>query len=103
MTPDTARSVDLALAREVAAELSDRYGMALRIVRVSSLSAGPFLLMSDLSNPLVRQYCEFLQAHIPVVQTGVDSRAAEDQRDVGAVGKRSVVPRIGRPRCQEEK
>src|SRR5512133_2532717 len=56
VVPANAAAGDMALAREVAAELSDRYGLAMRITRVSALPAGRFILMGAQSNPLVRQY-----------------------------------------------
>jgi hypothetical protein len=57
LTPVRPSAADLAVAREFAAELSDRYGLALRIQAVSAIPRGPFILMGDLSNPLIRQYC----------------------------------------------
>ena len=49
---------DLFLARFLMAELSDRYGLALRAQEAASLpERGPFLLMGSISNPLVREYC----------------------------------------------
>jgi hypothetical protein len=103
VTPDPARPADLALARELAAELSDRYGMALRIVRVASLPAGPFLLMGDLSNPLVRQYCDLHHLDPPQKEEGYALRSSANgvvvagRDDAGAFyGMQSVRQLIGR-------
>src|ERR1035437_7670537 len=60
LVPPSAPPADLSLARELLAELSDRYGMALRIDRTATLPSGPFILMGTASNPLVGQY---LSAH----------------------------------------
>ena len=60
LVPPSATPADLSLARELLAELSDRYGMALRIDRTATLPSGPFILMGTASNPLVGQY---LSAH----------------------------------------
>jgi hexosaminidase len=56
LIPANAGPADLALARALVAELSDRYGLALRIERAMSLPKGPFILMGTVANPLVRQY-----------------------------------------------
>ncbi len=55
---DLPSAEDLFLARFLAAELSDRYGLALRTRGVASLPVGgPFILMGSMANPLVQQYC----------------------------------------------
>jgi hypothetical protein len=77
LTPKAATAADLALAREFAAELSDRYGLALRIQAVSSLPKSPFILMGDLSNPLVRQYCSANRITPPAQAEGYSLRAGE--------------------------
>ena len=56
----TASPADLSVARELAAEFSDRYRVALRLERSATLPSGRFILMGTASNPLVKQY---LAAH----------------------------------------
>jgi hypothetical protein len=54
LVPSAASGEDLFLARFLAAELSQRYGVPLRTARVESLPArSPFILMRSLKNPLV--------------------------------------------------
>ena len=58
LTPEQPSADDLFLSRLLVAELSDRYGIALRTRRVSELPRhAPFILMGSVSNPLVRQAC----------------------------------------------
>ena len=57
LVPPAASHEDLALARFLTAELSDKYGLAFKTRRASALPAtGPFILMGAVGNPLVRQY-----------------------------------------------
>jgi hypothetical protein len=56
LVPPSATPADLSLARELVAELSDRYGIALRIDRTATLPSRRFILMGTASNPLVSQY-----------------------------------------------
>jgi Glycosyl hydrolase family 20, domain 2/Glycosyl hydrolase family 20, catalytic domain len=90
LTPNPAGPADLALARELAAEVSDRYGIALRIERVSTLPKGPFILMGALSNPLVRQYCSAQRLEPPqkaegyVLRSGAGAVVAAGRDDAGA-------------------
>jgi hypothetical protein len=55
VVPESATTADVALARQLIAELSDRYGVALRMSAVPGLPRGRFILMGSASNPLVRQ------------------------------------------------
>ncbi len=57
LLPEAPSAEDLHLARFLTAELSDRYGVALRTSRVAALpERGPFILMGSARNPLVRQW-----------------------------------------------
>lgn len=57
LLPEQPSTADLFLARFLTAELSDRFGIALRTKRVASLQAGePFILMGSMTNALVQQY-----------------------------------------------
>ena len=57
LMPEAPSPEDLFLARLLAAELADRYGVALRTNRVATLpDRGPFILMGSAANPLVQQW-----------------------------------------------
>jgi Glycosyl hydrolase family 20, domain 2 len=56
VVPQDAAPADLALARALAAELSDRYGLGIRVTRVSTRPAGRFILMGGASNRLLREF-----------------------------------------------
>ena len=59
LVPQTASPGDLALARLLTAELSDKYGLACKTLRAAAPPAGgPFILMGTVGNPLVHQYLE---------------------------------------------
>lgn len=58
LVPSDASEQDLLLAGSLANELSDRYGLQLKIERVTNSSVnGRTILMGSLKNRLVRQYC----------------------------------------------
>ena len=54
VVPEAAAAAELATARELAAELSDRYGLGLRLATRAALPAGRYILMGSTKNPLVR-------------------------------------------------
>ena len=57
LVPEPASPADLALARAVIAEFSDRYGVAVRMVAGGTIpAAGRFILMGTATSPLVKQY-----------------------------------------------
>ena len=56
LVPAKATPADLSLARQMVAELSDGYGLALRIVPGDAIPAGRFILMGTATNALVKQY-----------------------------------------------
>jgi hypothetical protein len=58
IVPSNASEQDLLLARMLVNEVSDRFGLHLKIDRATSFTAnGHAILMGSLENPLVRQYC----------------------------------------------
>src|SRR5512146_1374558 len=57
LLPANAAPAEMAVARQLAAELSDGFGIAVRLTRASALPPGRFILMGSQSNPLVKQYC----------------------------------------------
>ena len=58
LLPQNATDADVALSRFLVRELSDKYGVALRIVRVFQLPhKGKFILMGSIDNSLVSEYC----------------------------------------------
>ena len=58
VVPSEASEQDMLLARMLVNELSDRFGLFLKIERAKNLSAGKrVILMGSMENPLVRQYC----------------------------------------------
>ncbi len=56
LVPENAGAHDVGLARQLIADLNDRYGMPLRAAAVRTLPRGRFILMGSASNPLVREY-----------------------------------------------
>ena len=57
LVPQKASAADLAVARAMVAEFSDRYGVAIRIVNSGTIPAkGRFILMGTAANLLVKQY-----------------------------------------------
>jgi hypothetical protein len=57
LLPENPSAEDLFLARSLATELADRWGVALHTTRAGSLpERGPFVLMGAAGNPLVRQW-----------------------------------------------
>ena len=57
LLPESPSAEDISLARLLTAELSDRYGLALRAERVESLQGRrSFILIGSVANPLVQQY-----------------------------------------------
>ncbi len=57
LVPAARPAADLSLARLLAAELSDRYGLALRIEAAAALpEAQRFILIGSAGNPLIREY-----------------------------------------------
>ncbi len=58
IVPENAREQDISLARNLVREISDKYGIALKISTVSSVpAAGKKVLMGTINNPLIRAYC----------------------------------------------
>ena len=58
LLPQNATNEDAALARFLVRELSDKYAVALKIVRVSELPQdGKFIVMGSIDNSLVSDYC----------------------------------------------
>ncbi|MFN7993275.1 MAG: beta-N-acetylhexosaminidase [Bryobacteraceae bacterium] len=61
LVPDPANAADRQLAALLTAELSERYGVAVRTASAASLPpGGPVVVMGTLGNPLVRAACELL-------------------------------------------
>lgn len=57
-TPKNASAKDINLARLLVKELSNKYGIALKIQSVDAIPAGKrVVLMGTLSNPLIKKYC----------------------------------------------
>src|SRR5579864_3373814 len=50
LVPESAKANDVTLARQLIAELSDRYGVSLRMASVPALPRGRFILMGSASN-----------------------------------------------------
>ena len=58
LIPDNASDPDISLAKMLVRELSDKYGIALKIKAVSEIPAsGKAIIMGTLNNPLIRKYC----------------------------------------------
>jgi glycosyl hydrolase family 20 len=56
LVPPDVSPADLALARALAAELSDRYGLGLRVTRAASRPSGRFILIGTASNSLIHEF-----------------------------------------------
>jgi Glycosyl hydrolase family 20, domain 2/Glycosyl hydrolase family 20, catalytic domain len=64
LVPELASSSDLFLASFLTAELAGHYGIPLRVRRTATIPKDQrFILMGDVSNPLVRQYQEARDIH----------------------------------------
>jgi hypothetical protein len=58
LVPENASEKDISLARVLVRELSDKYGVALKIKACSSMPMnGKAVLMGSVNNPLIRKYC----------------------------------------------
>jgi hypothetical protein len=69
LVPSNASDEDLFLAHSLINELSDKFGLYLKIESVASLSPGRrAILMGSIENPLVRQYCDQMQL-LPALQS----------------------------------
>ncbi len=65
VVPKEPSAEDLSLARMFVAEMSDHYGLALRIERLSSVPASArVVLIGSITNPLVKDYCTWNQLPI---------------------------------------
>lgn len=91
LLPEHATPADTSLARELIAELSDRYGVGLRIENRASLPEGRFILMGAASNTLVKQYLAEHRLTAPpskveayVLHTGSDAVVVAGNDDDGA-------------------
>ena len=90
VVPPSASAGDLSLARQLIAELSDRYGVALHMEAVATLPRGRFILMGSAANPLVRQYLTVHHAAPPATEeayflhTGLDGVVVAGNDDSGA-------------------
>jgi hypothetical protein len=91
VVPQAASETDLSLARALAAEVSDRFGVALRVERRASLPSGRFILMGTAKNPLVRAYLASKRLSDPPakpegysLRSGPDSVVVASNDDNGA-------------------
>jgi hypothetical protein len=58
LVPENASEADINLAKALVRELSDKYGVAIKIKEVTDIpGAGRSVIMGTLNNPLVRRYC----------------------------------------------
>jgi hypothetical protein len=74
VVPSEASEQDLLLAGMLVNELSDRFGLYLKIERVKNLSAGKrVILMGSVENPLVLQYCTEMKLVTDVESLGPES------------------------------
>jgi hypothetical protein len=74
VVPSNASKEDLFLAGSLVNELSDRFGLHLKIERATKLSANRrAILMGSIENPLVRQYCAEMELRSSVQGLGPES------------------------------
>ena len=58
LVPENASEADINLAKALVRELSDKYGVAIKIKAVTEIpGTGRSVIMGTLNNPLVRKYC----------------------------------------------
>lgn len=88
LLPTGASEKDRFLARFLVAELSDRYGLAVKTAPVSRLPTGqPFILIGSIANPLVRQYCAERRLAITAQKPGPEGYFLQvDERAVVIAG-----------------
>ncbi len=71
VVPANASKEDLLLAESLVHELSDRFGLHLKIERATSLNTNKrAILMGSIENPLVRQYCTEMKMMAGVQELG---------------------------------
>ena len=107
LVPESAGADDVSLARQLIAELSDRYRVPLHIQAVSSLPRGRFILLGSASNPLVRQYLAANHMEAParaeayLLRAGPDAVAVVGNDAAGAFyGLQSLRQLIGQDGAQ---
>ena len=80
VVPEKPSDQDLSLARFLVAEISDRYGLGLKIKRLASLpSDGNYILMGSIANPLVKECCEQKQLDITSEKPGPEGYVLQVQ------------------------
>ena len=71
IVPDQASDNDFFLARFLVGEISDKYGIALRVKPSSQLSDHkPYILMGTIHNPLIKKYCDDARLRVTVDSPG---------------------------------
>jgi hypothetical protein len=86
VVPSKASSEDLFLAGLMVHELSDRFGLHLKIEHTTGLSANRrVILMGSIENPLVRQYCADKELMASVKQHGQESYVLHTNSNIAIV------------------
>ena len=91
LLPQQPTRADVATARQLIAELSDRYGVGLRTETRTTLPTGRFVLIGAASNPLVRAYLTAHHLALPpskpeayVLHAGADAAVVAGNDEDGA-------------------
>lgn len=86
LLPTDASANDILLARELTAELSDRYGVAVMTERVAKVPAnGRFIVMGTSANPLVRQLIGPRRLAVDAKQPGPEGYALQVDANLAVV------------------
>jgi len=104
LIPEHASTADLALARQLIADLSDLFGVGLRMKAATTLPARPYILMGAGTNPLVREYlAKHGRASVPakpeayVLHSGPEMAVVAGSDEAGAFyGLQSLRQLIGK-------
>jgi len=71
LVPENEKENDIFMAHSLAAELSDKYGLGLKVERVSKLPSNKsFILIGTVNNTLVREYYTEQSLHVTVEDPG---------------------------------
>jgi hypothetical protein len=88
VVPEDPDEQDLMLARSLVAEVSDRYGLGLPVVRVPGVpSTGNVILIGSVANPLVREWCAQHGLDVSAISPGAEGYVLRvDERSVVIAG-----------------
>ncbi len=86
LIPEEASKQDNSLARMLVQELSDKYGVAIKIYRGNAIpDKGKVVLMGSVKNPLINDYCEKQQLNVSVQRPGKEGYVLQAKKNLVVV------------------